>query len=167
MFTYGVIITNLLFHQQIIKISNIIGRPYRPKRCYCGWVPIYVTGWLAIWLYFCLVVGFRPRFHSGHLAPSEVSCLKRQTTLQNVQSRFRCPLNFSTSVMHAHCILGSSRKTHIDRDDVHRINVMQKSSKLELFYQIVKIHEFLKYARRSRASKALLLDDLSGAVSAY
>ena len=47
------------------------------------------------------------------------------------------------------------------------INVMQKSSKLELFYQIVKIHEFLKYARKSRASKALPLDDLSGAVSAY
>ena len=44
---------------------------------------------------------------------------------------------------------------------------MQKSSKLELFYQIVKIHEFLKYARRSRASKALPLDDLSGAVSTY
>ena len=44
---------------------------------------------------------------------------------------------------------------------------MQKSSKLELFYQIVKIHEFLKYARRSRALKALPLDDLSGAVSAY
>ena len=43
---------------------------------------------------------------------------------------------------------------------------MQKSSKLELFYQIVKIHEFLKYAR-SGASKALLLDDLSGAMSAY
>ena len=35
------------------------------------------------------------------------------------------------------------------------------------FYQIVKIHEFLKYARRSRASKALPLDDLPGAVSAY
>ena len=44
---------------------------------------------------------------------------------------------------------------------------MQKSSKLELFYQIVKIHEFLKYARRSMASKALPLDDLSEAVSAY
>ena len=48
-----------------------------------------------------------------------------------------------------------------------RINVMQKSSKLELFYQIVKIHEFLKYARRPRASKAIPLDDLSGTVSAY
>ena len=47
------------------------------------------------------------------------------------------------------------------------LNVMQKSSKLKLFYQIVKIHEFLKYARRSRASKALPLDDLSEAVSAY
>ena len=43
---------------------------------------------------------------------------------------------------------------------------MQKSSKLELLYQVVKIHEFLKYARRSRASKALPLGDLSGAVSA-
>ena len=47
------------------------------------------------------------------------------------------------------------------------LNVMQKSSKLQLFYQTVKIHEFLKYARRSRASKALPLDDLSRAVSAY
>ena len=44
---------------------------------------------------------------------------------------------------------------------------LQKSSKLGFFYQIVKIQEFLKYARRSRASKALPLDDLSGAVSAY
>ena len=44
---------------------------------------------------------------------------------------------------------------------------MQKSYKLELFYQIVKIHEFLKYARRSKVSKALPLDDLSGAMSAY
>ena len=48
---------------------------------------------------------------------------------------------------------------------------MQKSSKLELFYQIVKIDEFLKYARMcknyARASKALPLDDLSEAVSAY
>ena len=43
---------------------------------------------------------------------------------------------------------------------------MQRNSKLELFYQIVKIHEFLKYTR-SRASKALPLDDLSEAVSAY
>ena len=40
-------------------------------------------------------------------------------------------------------------------------SLMQKSSKLELFYQIVKTNEFLKYARRSRASKALPLDDLS------
>ena len=44
---------------------------------------------------------------------------------------------------------------------------MQKSSKLELFYQIVRIHKFLKYARRSRVLKALPLDNLSGAVSAY
>ena len=40
-------------------------------------------------------------------------------------------------------------------------SLVQKGSELELFYQIVKIHEFLKYARRSRASKALPLDDLS------
>ena len=101
-----------------------------------GWLPIYVTGWLrAGWLaiFACLFVGFRPRFQSAHHAPSEVSCLERQTTLRvitlnirsdqwspgNVQSRFRCPLNFSASVTHAHCILRSSRKTHIDRDDVH------------------------------------------------
>ena len=58
---------------------------------------------MLLWL--CFVVGFRPRFHSGYLAPSDVSCLKRQTTLRwphlifsliqwppgNVQSKFRYP----------------------------------------------------------------------------
>ena len=44
---------------------------------------------------------------------------------------------------------------------------MQESSKLKLFYQIVKIDKFLKYARRSRALKVLPLDDLLEAVSAY
>ena len=34
-------------------------------------------------------------------------------------------------------------------------SLVEKSSKLELFYQKVKTHEFLKYGRRSRASKAL------------
>ena len=41
-----------------------------------------VGGWvLPTYLPACLV-GFRPRVHGGHLAPSEVSCLKRQTTLR-------------------------------------------------------------------------------------
>ena len=84
---------------------------------------------LSVYPSVCLVVGFRPRFHSGHVASSEVSCLERQTTLWNirsdkwppgnVQSRFRRPLNFSASVTHAHCILGSSRKTHIDMLNVY------------------------------------------------
>ena len=52
-----------------------------PKRCCCGWVPIYVCT-----IFLCLVVEFRPRFHSAHLAPSEFSCLKRQTTLLNIRS---------------------------------------------------------------------------------
>ena len=47
-----------------------------------------------------------------------------------------------------------------------------KFAELQLFYLIVKIHKFLNMQegqghRRSRASKALPLDDLSGAVSAY
>ena len=41
---------------------------------------LYVCIYLSIFLR--LVVGFRARFHNGHLAPSEVSCLKRQTTLR-------------------------------------------------------------------------------------
>ena len=41
--------------------------------CICDWL----AGYLSIFL--GLVVGFRPRFHSGHLASFEVPCLKRQT----------------------------------------------------------------------------------------
>ena len=36
----------------------------------CNWLVGYLAGYLAILL--CLVVGFRPRFHSGHLAPSQL-----------------------------------------------------------------------------------------------
>ena len=71
----------------------LVGRAYkalRRKGCYCGWVPIYVTGWLAGYLaiFLCLVVGFRPRFHNGHLTPSGVSCLKRQTTFNNDNTEY-------------------------------------------------------------------------------
>ena len=52
----------------------------------------------------------------------------------------RRPLNFSASVTHAHCILGSSRKTRIDPDDD---DVHLQFAELELLYQIVKIHKFL------------------------
>ena len=43
-----------------------------------------VAGFLYMFvsIFLCLVAGFRPRFHSGHLAPSEGTCLKRQTTYQ-------------------------------------------------------------------------------------
>ena len=43
---------------------------------------LYMFLYLSLSLYFCLMVGFRPRFHSGYLAPSGLSCLKRQTTLR-------------------------------------------------------------------------------------
>ena len=97
---------------------------------------IYVTGWLAGYLsvFLCLVVGFRPRFHSGHLAPSEVSCLKRQTTSRwphwifaliqwppgNVQIRFRHPLpNYQLliqSVTHAYCIFWGAQEKQTQAD---------------------------------------------------
>ena len=42
------------------------------------WLGAYICNWLAFYLaiFLYLVVGYRPRFHSGHLASSEVSCLK-------------------------------------------------------------------------------------------
>ena len=45
---------------------------------------VIVTGFLYMFvsIFPYLVVGFRPRFHSSHLAPSEGSCLKRQPTLR-------------------------------------------------------------------------------------
>ena len=48
------------------------------------WLGSYICLYLSIYLsiFLCLVVGFRPRFHGYHLAPSEGSCLKRQTTYQ-------------------------------------------------------------------------------------
>ena len=45
-----------------------------------GFLYTFVSIYLSIFL--CLVVGFRPRFHGYHFAPSEGSCLKRQTTYQ-------------------------------------------------------------------------------------
>ena len=44
-----------------------------------GCLYMYLAGYLAIFL---SRRRFRPRFHSGHLAPSEVSRSKRQTTLR-------------------------------------------------------------------------------------
>ena len=98
----------------------------------------YICNWLSIYLaiFLCLVIGFWPCFHGDHLVPSEVSCLKRQTTLRifaliqwppgNVQSRFRRPLNFSANITHVHCILGSSRKTLIEVESLAQTwNVMQ------------------------------------------
>ena len=106
-----------------VTISHCSVGPIGPttKRCYCGCVPIYVSIYLPIYLsmFLCLVVGFRPRFHSGHLAPSEFSCSKRQTTLTTLNIRsdpkatweYAKSPNFSASVTHAHWILGRSRKT--------------------------------------------------------
>ena len=48
------------------------------------WLAGYICNCLAIFV--CLVVGFRPRFQSAHLATSEVSCLERQTTVLNIRS---------------------------------------------------------------------------------
>ena len=45
-----------------------------------GFLYMFLSIYLSIFL--CLVVGFRPRFHGYHLAPSEDSCSKRQTTYQ-------------------------------------------------------------------------------------
>ena len=43
-----------------------------------------------------------------------------------MQSRIRRPLNLSASVTHAHCILGSSRKTSIEKESLAQTwNVMQ------------------------------------------
>ena len=152
------------------------------------WLGAYICNWLAGYraIFLCLVVGFRPRFHSGHLAPSEVSCLKRRTTLRWphwIFALIQWPPRNVVQVQASPQLLGKRNACALHfrelKKNSHRsrqctsavcwkcgINVMQKSSKLELFYQIVKIHEFLKYARRSRVSKALPLDDLSGAVSA-
>ena len=45
-----------------------------------GWLAGWLTGWLAILL--CLVVTFRPRFHSDYLAPSSTALSKRLTMVQ-------------------------------------------------------------------------------------
>ena len=47
--------------------------------CLYMYLAEYLSGYLGIFLF--LVVGFRPRFHSGHLTPPGLSCLKRQTTV--------------------------------------------------------------------------------------
>ena len=125
----------------------------------------YVTGWLAIYLsvFACLVVGFRPRFHSGHLAPPEVSCLKRKTTLQwpqwifaliqwppgNVQRRFKRPLNFSASITHVHCILVSSRKTSIQTESLQIVKFLKfQVGIISLDSQDPRILEMCKKCRR-------------------
>ena len=78
------------------------------------------------------------------------------------KTEFRPPLNFSASATHAHFILGSSRKIHIDREDVHL-----QFAELQIILRDSQNARILEYARRSTASKALPLENLSGAVSAY
>ena len=113
------------------------------------WLGSYTCLYLSIFLGL-IVARFLPRFHSGHLAPSEGSCFKRQTTLRwphwifvliqwpsgNVQSWFRHPLLISK---HNACALhlGEPKKNKqndtiadvscsIDRDqDVWHVWVLQ------------------------------------------
>ena len=48
------------------------------------WLGTYIYNWLSIWLaiFLCLVVTFRPRFHSDYLALSATALSKRSTMLQ-------------------------------------------------------------------------------------
>ena len=142
---------------------------------------MHLAGWLAGYLgiFLCLVVGFRPRFHSGYLTPSGISCLKMQTTLRwphwkhwkfaliqwphgNMQNRFQaspkllgkrkaCALHFRELQKNSHRLRGCTSA-------VCWVGIILPDS------QDARI---LEYARRSKASKALPLDNLSGAVSAY
>ena len=95
-------------------------------------------------------------------------CAKQvQASSQLLGNRNACALHFWELKENSHPLIRCTSAFRWNFWSKFGINVMQKSSKLELFYQMVKIHEFLKYAGRSRASKALPPDDLSGAVSAY
>ena len=48
------------------------------------WLGTYICNWLSIWLaiFLCLVVTFRPRFHSDYLTPSATALSKRLTMVQ-------------------------------------------------------------------------------------
>ena len=121
-----------------IKVNNWSVGPRRPSEESDAIVAGWLTGHLSIFA--------QEKLASIERRPMHVhKCQKTTTTCQ--MSEFgaeviACPWN---------------QQVHLQFAE----SLMQKSSKLELFYQIVKVHEFLKYARRSRASKALPLDDLS------
>ena len=128
-------------------------RPYRPKRCYCGWLPIYVTGWLSIYIcmsHFRVPTPF-PQWPShplwsllfrkaNHFTMITLNILFDKSP-GNVQSRFRRPLNFSANVTHAHCILGSSRKTHIGMQSRRSISVVC----WKFGTNVMQIAKFLKF----------------------
>ena len=60
-----------------------------------------VAGFLYMFvsIFLSLVVGFRARFHSSHLALSEGSCLKRQPTLRCPMATLECAKRFQASFL--------------------------------------------------------------------
>ena len=66
-------------------LLKLISRQARlPTKAMLVWLGTYIRNWLSIWLaiFLCLVVTFRPRFHSDHLTPSATALSKRFTMVQ-------------------------------------------------------------------------------------
>ena len=105
-------------------------RPSDESGCYCGWVPIYVSGWvsgyLTIWLsgylgiFLCLVVGFRPRFHSVWSCPLCNCLVKKINQGTDVLTHNCLPPLLALCVLKHVCtrliILTSNHKIKIDVD---------------------------------------------------
>ena len=99
---FGIFLLSILWGKCVLGINcGLIGRHglggLRPKRCYCGWVSIY-AGWLAGWLYFCLIIGFRPHFHSVWSHPL-CNCLVKKI---NQGTDVLTASSFSIMCSHAH-----------------------------------------------------------------
>ena len=64
------------------EISQIVSR--LPTKAMQVWLGTYMCNWLSGWLaiFLCLVVTFRPRFHSDYLALSATALSKRLTMVQ-------------------------------------------------------------------------------------
>ena len=104
-----------------LLVSRVLCPPTKAMLLWLGsYICLFLSGHLSVYIsvYISMsVVGFQARFHSGHLAPSEVSCLKRQTTLRWPHLIFVMiqwpPIWFNGKRnIYAHCILENSRKTH-------------------------------------------------------
>ena len=64
---------------------GLISRQARlPTKAMQLWLGTYICNWLSGWLaiFLCLLVTFRPRFHSDYLAPSATALSKRLTMVQ-------------------------------------------------------------------------------------